>query len=448
MSFQAVTWAIAQKTGSPSAKAVLWSIANYANEDWFAYPKQERIATDSEQSVDSVQKRNADLVACGLIRRIKLKRFGRRTHDFLILQPSPYFAAPVEDLRPFIPAGCDVIEESPENSLRDAAAECGSDIKDSGPIPSEDSVNDAAADCGSVEKPESEATLPQLAVHATALVRQQEYVTNQESLPQTPSQAKKENEIEKEGEASQEVTGWIEQFRQTYVGVCSNPTRFAADVAALTTQQRDQAMQGARGQREILRKNPKSKGIVGPNRYISSSALWAEYGRFAPTGKTVPPPRVWVEFGSEEWRARAVLYGIIGREMPTIQTDIGSDGKGADFLGTLPSSGLILAKFTNELSKPTLGIVLDADKPSDRPCIAAWRERVRECLGVAIEPLMIYFDDFVTNIVAGREFKARRRVRGLRVPSTWPPAKHQSTGPPSTATKNDDEEFAAAHGLG
>jgi hypothetical protein len=50
MSFQAVTWAIEQKTGSPSAKAALWSIANYANENWVAYPKQETIARDSEQS--------------------------------------------------------------------------------------------------------------------------------------------------------------------------------------------------------------------------------------------------------------------------------------------------------------------------------------------------------------------------------------------------------------
>ncbi len=33
MSIQAVHWAIEQKTGSPSAKATLWSIANYANED-------------------------------------------------------------------------------------------------------------------------------------------------------------------------------------------------------------------------------------------------------------------------------------------------------------------------------------------------------------------------------------------------------------------------------
>lgn len=181
MSFQAVTWAIEQKTGSPSAKAVLWSIANYANENWFAWPKQDTLAADSEQSTDSVGKRIADLIAIGKVRRIKLKRFGRRTHDFLILPPSPYFAADIEVLRPFLPASCDIIEDAEA-----AAADSGSDKNDSHTAGQADSENHAAADDGSV----TDTTLPQSAVDAAALVREpkKEPVTNQESQPQTPSQ--------------------------------------------------------------------------------------------------------------------------------------------------------------------------------------------------------------------------------------------------------------------
>ena len=96
MSHQATAWAIDQITGSPSAKATLWSIASYANADWCSYPKQETIAKDSEQSVDSVQRRIAELVDRKLMRRVKLRRHGRRTFDFLILPPSPFFAASIE----------------------------------------------------------------------------------------------------------------------------------------------------------------------------------------------------------------------------------------------------------------------------------------------------------------------------------------------------------------
>jgi len=36
MSYQAMAWAIEQDVESPSARCVLMSIANYANEDWCA----------------------------------------------------------------------------------------------------------------------------------------------------------------------------------------------------------------------------------------------------------------------------------------------------------------------------------------------------------------------------------------------------------------------------
>jgi Helix-turn-helix domain len=129
MSFQAVTWAIEQKTGSPSAKAVLWSLANYANSLWCAYPYQETISEDSEQSVDSVGRRIGDLVDAGLVRRIKLKRFGRRTHDFLILQPSELFSAPLDDIRPHLPSGCDVMDDGKRSFRRTYAVERGDGMR-------------------------------------------------------------------------------------------------------------------------------------------------------------------------------------------------------------------------------------------------------------------------------------------------------------------------------
>jgi hypothetical protein len=82
--------------GSPSARATIYAICNHANDEWFCWAKQSTLAEESEQSPDSIQRRIQEFIALGRVRRIKLKRFGRRTHDFLILKPSPYFDAPIE----------------------------------------------------------------------------------------------------------------------------------------------------------------------------------------------------------------------------------------------------------------------------------------------------------------------------------------------------------------
>ncbi|WP_210482720.1 helix-turn-helix domain-containing protein [Microvirga antarctica] len=76
MSFQAMAWAAAQKTGSPARKALLLAIANYADEDGVCWPSRETLADDSEQSVDSVDRHLRELEASGFIRRTS--RGGRR----------------------------------------------------------------------------------------------------------------------------------------------------------------------------------------------------------------------------------------------------------------------------------------------------------------------------------------------------------------------------------
>lgn len=428
MSFQAVTWAIDQKTGSPSAKAVLWSIANYANEQWCAWPFQETIAEDSEQSTDSVSRRISELVGGGLLRRIKLKRFGRRTHDFLILPRSPLFSAPLEEIRPHIPSGCDVME--------DAAADSGSVQKlESARSQNESDANESAS-CGSVSDP----TLPQSAVDATALVREPiEPVTNQDSLPQTPSQASGEAE----GRAKEEVAAdsgfedWLQKFKTTYPIPDSHPERTREEAQRLTPQQREQALHGATGAAEFRRRNPKST-IVGQLRYMRSSALWGEYARFAPVQRTAPPPRAWVAFGSDEWRARCVIATIMGEEPPTWRNDP-VHGKGADFLGALPPAGLSLSDYANaagEVNRCDWPLLFAPDwrhgmprlpaVDRDRPKIAAWSERLRECIGKPLpQPKLEKYDLGVTHIIAGQEVVSKW-VPGYRLPDEWPPPKGKS----------------------
>ncbi len=170
MSLQAMAWAIEQDVSSPAARCVLMSIANHVSMDGHGWVYQETIARESVMSVDTVQRRVPELIEGNFLRRIKLKRFGRRTHDFYILSRSSLFHAPLEEIRPLLPASCDVIEEAEHAPTGDGTPENDSAVK-------EESAPHATAKCGSVETP----TLPHPAVDATALVRQQERILSQES---------------------------------------------------------------------------------------------------------------------------------------------------------------------------------------------------------------------------------------------------------------------------
>lgn len=56
MSFQAMTWAVKQKVGNATGKAVLLMLANYADEGGECFPSQERLAAECECSVATVQR--------------------------------------------------------------------------------------------------------------------------------------------------------------------------------------------------------------------------------------------------------------------------------------------------------------------------------------------------------------------------------------------------------
>ena len=70
MSWQATAWAVKQTAGSPSAKLLLLTLANYADADGCCWPSQEVLAADTEQSVDTVQRQLKKLIAAGLTRKV------------------------------------------------------------------------------------------------------------------------------------------------------------------------------------------------------------------------------------------------------------------------------------------------------------------------------------------------------------------------------------------
>ncbi|WP_158008146.1 helix-turn-helix domain-containing protein [Methyloceanibacter superfactus] len=78
MSIPALAWARGVKTGSTSAKCVLFVLANYADPTGKCWPSQDLIAREAEQSTDTVQRRLRDLEEAGLIERCRRCRGGGR----------------------------------------------------------------------------------------------------------------------------------------------------------------------------------------------------------------------------------------------------------------------------------------------------------------------------------------------------------------------------------
>ena len=89
MSWEASTWALSQKTGSPSGKAVLLCLANYADDKGRCWPSQNTIAKQTEQSTDSVQRRIKKLEERGLLaRNRRIRQDGGWSSDlFVLLMP-------------------------------------------------------------------------------------------------------------------------------------------------------------------------------------------------------------------------------------------------------------------------------------------------------------------------------------------------------------------------
>lgn len=402
MSFQAMTWAIDQDVGSPSARCVLMSIANYANTEWCAWPKQETIARESVQSVDSVQRRMPELVGAKLIRRIKLKRFGRRTHDFYILPPSPYFSAELEEIRPLLPSSCDVVEDTEV-----AAAECGSDKNDSPPIPPQEPQSDAAANCGD---PES-ATLPQSADDATATVRSQEPSKEPKDSPPTPK-----------GEWGHEKS-W-KKFEETWGEPILHQKLCREIWGKLAESDRDAVILAASGYVAHRRGQRRPSPVCNAQKFLREPEAWPGYAARAPNASGAVIAGTAIPIGTPAGRAHAALCRIAH----VTPLEIGGTYRRRSPLST---RGLALADVPPE----TDWIFIAAEQ---RPQRAAWDDFIKRELPGLNRPELAWDRN------PGRQ-------SGFLAPWPWPPKADGSTysgsDPPplvpgTLATEEDFEEIA------
>jgi hypothetical protein len=74
MSWQATAWAVRQKTGAASRKALLLVLANYADEHGVCWPSQETLKAETELSEDTIQRQSKILKKLGLIKIIRRPR--------------------------------------------------------------------------------------------------------------------------------------------------------------------------------------------------------------------------------------------------------------------------------------------------------------------------------------------------------------------------------------
>jgi len=126
MSFYVTAWVKGLTgTGGPSAKATLLTMADYANEFGEVTASQAAIARETEQSVDSVQRRLADLQSKGLVARFRRTRAnGSRTTDLVVM----LWDDRAKERAEYYASGADPLVRQSERQTQDVVggtADCG-----------------------------------------------------------------------------------------------------------------------------------------------------------------------------------------------------------------------------------------------------------------------------------------------------------------------------------
>jgi hypothetical protein len=94
MSWQAIDWAMRQTTGKAGRKLLLLALASYADTDGICWPSQARLARDTEQSVDTVQRQLVALQKLTLLKRERMPKRRGQWQGYLYKLPLQTYAAP------------------------------------------------------------------------------------------------------------------------------------------------------------------------------------------------------------------------------------------------------------------------------------------------------------------------------------------------------------------
>lgn len=122
--YAAPAWAAEQRVRDVGSKAVLLTLAAYADEDYTCFPSQERIAAETEQSVRQVARQLSYLESLGLLDRSRRYVQGNRSSDRYRLHLDVTVEVDTEDPRRLVlSGGARPTERSPASLSPDSGGE-------------------------------------------------------------------------------------------------------------------------------------------------------------------------------------------------------------------------------------------------------------------------------------------------------------------------------------
>ena len=378
MSIRAANWALNQLTDGPSAQAVLFTIADAANEHGICrHADPDYIAQKSRQSRATVFRRLEELERVGLLSRFvrHLENGSRRYEIRLCLDVAVNYQVDrtrtvrlfsLEDLR------CEgepirVLPFSGEGSL-DPSSEASTEPEN---LPPDEEV--PATDQYQIE---THPVAPMRLAESHSCDSQESLLKNPSKNPSPQSPPEPANDAGPPYDPTFE-TSWIE-FKKGYPIEIVDIRRTRSLIAALSADERERLVHAARGYRRFV--EGQRRRALDAHRFIANGT----WEGFVDSGKALAPPRsaaaassdrVWIAPGSAEFEAFELCHKIAGRApLPTA---------GVWIPGPLPKGAAALSALTRRNAAGQIDLTGWVIWQDGTPQFAAWSGRVEEWLGRA-----------------------------------------------------------------
>lgn len=287
-------WARELVLGNPYAKSVLLAVANYMNEDGAAWPGISTISRDTDISEDTVTGRLRWLESIGAIALFKcwVDEHGRRNYEGRGRVTS-------SEIRFLFDADVEAIEDAAKGNakpvaLRGAAARSHAERSDVSPRPQR--VQNSTPEQGVSPGLAPEQPPPPAA-------RTEELDSDSPQSPPLPEQPAEPPPVET-GKA-------YEEFTTAYGEGSVRPDKARALWSALTEDERDLAIRGAKGYRQ--QRLSTKKALIDPERFLRNRDLWTEFAAKAPAEQA---ERLLIEVDSDAGRAVRTVHSIGGVPSP------------------------------------------------------------------------------------------------------------------------------------
>ncbi|MES2671601.1 MAG: hypothetical protein V4673_14455 [Pseudomonadota bacterium] len=173
---------------------------------------------------------------------------------------------------------------------------------------------------------------------------------------------------------------------------------------------------------------------------------WLEYpGAKLPTEAAAAPEPIWYAEASDEARALAVAYALVGEQLPEGRYRDGYVDRWIRRAEPVSADMLPLAEFTPD---DVANFVHDHVEGTGE--CEAWRSRLATWTGRAVKVRRIWLEPYDPRVhglsATHPDFRFRKHINGLRVPWTWPPRKDGTLiAEPEPVMTDSAEDFETDH---